>query len=677
MAEEAELAREKGNSLFKQQSYGPAAAQYIEALDLLRRARISDDDTALRESEHKCRLNRAACLLKLQGYGAARRECEAVLAEDGQHAKAHFRLGAALEALGELGAAQKAYTQAAKLDAKLREPREALEALRARTAANPRLEGLLADLAMVEERALRTFNQGDLKRAREQMELALKDARGAKDDWARHWEARALLALALLCQEEGEADAAQQYLAAARRVHRAAADRRAELYTLTTEAAVLLDGGRAADALSTLQTALLLAEELGESRVASRVLGNLAAAHQLLDGSGGGGGHRAIEYGLQALAHSRDAKDRYAEAVDLLNLGRHFRLAGNVDAAKEYLSDGVRLAEGLGYAHLLSVAFGQFGLLQIEHGKAHDHVRLAVDKLKRAADISQANGMARNAVDDAIVLHGAAARWGHATHSEAVNGLTEALTAAEKIGHGGGIRRALAALGLCRARAAAASYVGGGAAAAAARSEAAARRAELPLAERDLARAATLAEEAGDAAMHSEVLGGLALVHALKAKGEEAAAPPRGARTEAAGCAARAREAGEKGRKGAPSARELTNEGAAQLLAAAGDADAAAAACATLEAAVEAAKKDEDAPQEVRASIALGAASEARGDDAAAVRHLRRALEIAPPPAPADAPAAKLQEKLLAVADGYAAGGDAAAALELFKRLLKEFVVLG
>ena len=25
------------------------------------------------------------------------------------------------------------------------------------------------------------------------MELALKDARGAKDDWARHWEARALL----------------------------------------------------------------------------------------------------------------------------------------------------------------------------------------------------------------------------------------------------------------------------------------------------------------------------------------------------------------------------------------------------------------------------------------------------------------------------------------------------
>ena len=175
---------------------------------------------------------------------------------------------------------------------------------------------------------------------------------------------------------------------------------------------MLLDGGRAADALSTLQTALLLAEELGESRVASRVLGNLAAAHQLLDGSGGGGGHRAIEYGLQALAHSRDAKDRYAEAIDLLNLGRHFRLAGNVDAAKEHLSDGVRLAEGLGYAHLLSVAFGQFGLLQIEHGKAHDHVRLAVDKLKRAADISQANGMARNAVDDAVVLHGAAARWG-------------------------------------------------------------------------------------------------------------------------------------------------------------------------------------------------------------------------------------------------------------------------
>ena len=672
MAEEAELAREKGNSLFKQQSYGPAAAQYIEALDLLRRARISDDDTALRESEHKCRLNRAACLLKLQGYGAARRECEAVLAEDGQHAKAHFRLGAALEALGELGAAQKAYTQAAKLDAKLREPREALEALRARTAANPRLEGLLADLAMVEERALRTFNQGDLKRAREQMELALKDARGAKDDWARHWEARALLALALLCQEEGEADAAQQYLAAARRVHRAAADRRAELYTLTTEAAVLLDGGRAADALSTLQTALLLAEELGESRVASRVLGNLAAAHQLLDGSGGGGGHRAIEYGLQALAHSRDAKDRYAEAVDLLNLGRHFRLAGNVDAAKEYLSDGVRLAEGLGYAHLLSVAFGQFGLLQIEHGKAHDHVRLAVDKLKRAADISHANGMARNAVDDAIVLHGAAARWGHATHSEAVNGLTEALTAAEKIGHGGGIRRALAALGLCRARAAAASYVGGR------------RRRRRAVRSRRAARGAPARGARSRARGDARGGGGRRGDALRRCSGPRAGPRSEGERRGGGGAAARRAHRGgglraraRGGREGAEGRAERARaheRGAAQLLAAAGDADAAAAACATLEAAVEAAK-DEDAPQ--RCAPPSPSALRARrvattpprcATSAEPSRSRRRRRRRTP--------RRKLQEKLLAVADGYAAGGDAAAALELFKRLLKEFVVL-
>ena len=89
----------------------------------------------------------------------------------------------------------------------------------------------------------------------------------------------------------------------------------------------------------------------------------------------------------------------------------------------------------------------------------------------------------------------------------------------------------------------------------------------------------------------------------------------------------------------------------------------------------EAAKKDEDAPQEVRASIALGAASERVATTPPRCATSAEPSRSRAPPA-ADAPAAKLQEKLLAVADGYAAGGDAAAALELFKRLLKEFVVL-
>ena len=47
---------------------------------------------------HKCRLNRAACLLKLQGYGAAGNEALHVIKEDPVNAKAHYRLAQASEA---------------------------------------------------------------------------------------------------------------------------------------------------------------------------------------------------------------------------------------------------------------------------------------------------------------------------------------------------------------------------------------------------------------------------------------------------------------------------------------------------------------------------------------------------------------------------------------------------
>ena len=173
--DEAEAARESGNELFKAQSYAEASQKYVDAMVLLQKTDDAAGSKAARqESLHKCRLNRAACLMKLQGYAAARRECEAVLRDDEAHAKAHFRLGQAAEALGELSEAQRSLTTAIRLSPQLREPRDMLDALKARLKARPNLDNTMQDLRLVEERALRALHHADLPRARQQMELLLK-----------------------------------------------------------------------------------------------------------------------------------------------------------------------------------------------------------------------------------------------------------------------------------------------------------------------------------------------------------------------------------------------------------------------------------------------------------------------------------------------------------------------
>ena len=172
--QDAEAARECGNALFKAQSYAEASQKYVDAMALLQKIDDAAGSEARQESLHKCRLNRAACLMKLQGYAAARRECEAVLRDDEAHAKAHFRLGQASEALGELNEAQQSLTTAIRLSPQLREPRDTLDALKARLKARPNLDNTMQDLRLVEERALRALHHADLPRARQQMELLLK-----------------------------------------------------------------------------------------------------------------------------------------------------------------------------------------------------------------------------------------------------------------------------------------------------------------------------------------------------------------------------------------------------------------------------------------------------------------------------------------------------------------------
>ena len=280
--EAAEAAREAGNALFKAQSYAEASLKYVDAMEQLQKlawdgkAPDAAVEKARMESLHKCRLNRAACLMKLQGYRAAQRECEAVLQDDNTNAKAHFRLGQACEALGELGEARERFTAAIKASPQDRAPRDALDALKARLKAQPNLENIFADLKLVEERAFQALHFADLPRARQQMELLLKDARAHKEV---HWEARALLALALLCSEEGETEAADDYMRSATRVACDASDRRAMAYANLAAASIALDAGDTGMAFDELTPGLLLAEELGELQLATRFLTQLAAAH--------------------------------------------------------------------------------------------------------------------------------------------------------------------------------------------------------------------------------------------------------------------------------------------------------------------------------------------------------------------------------------------------------------
>ena len=52
-----------------------------------------------------------------------------------------------------------------------------------------------------------------------------------------------MLGLALLCQDQGEAEAAQDYLDASHRKLEGSDDKRAELFSLQTTAVILIDNG--------------------------------------------------------------------------------------------------------------------------------------------------------------------------------------------------------------------------------------------------------------------------------------------------------------------------------------------------------------------------------------------------------------------------------------------------
>ena len=405
--------KEQGNDLYKAGRHAEAVKKYDEALQALKG--LTDDDA--KDTTTKCRLNKVACLLKLQGYAAAAHECRNVIQAEPENAKALFRLGQAAELLGDYGTAQRALTDSIKLQPSLKEPRDLLAQIQARLKANPRLEQALQDMSLIEERGLRALNYADLKAARQQLELLLKDSRAHKE---AHWEARALLALALLCEDDGETEAATDYIDAARRKLTAADDRRAELYCLQTHAIVFIDRGYFKEALPLLEGGLMLAQEMGEKGLSARFLCNLALVHTL-----SGEYARGVEDGTLAVSSARERNDRHFEAVAGSVLAQALRKSRMYESAYDVLENATRHAEAIGYAHVLGATLREAAFLALEDtrgsgggggegleeegdgeaAKVATRVKKALSLLDRCHKISTANGLRRAACDDALNLY--------------------------------------------------------------------------------------------------------------------------------------------------------------------------------------------------------------------------------------------------------------------------------
>jgi hypothetical protein len=172
-----------------------------------------------------------------------------------------------------------------------------------------------------------------------------------------------------------------------------------------------------------------------EEGLAYRFQANLALVHMLRGEDIG----RALEYANLALDAARQRRDAYFEAVTCNIVGQLLRKKDPA-AALELLTDASRVAETLGYSHLLSATLRQLALLELEGASTTPHraaVLDAVKKLQRCHKISTSNGLLRAACDDALNMYAARLEHRIGTRDEALTGLEAALKEAKAIQYKG------------------------------------------------------------------------------------------------------------------------------------------------------------------------------------------------------------------------------------------------
>jgi len=307
-------------------------------------------------------------------------------------------------------------------------------------------------------------------------------------------------------------------------------------------------------------------------------------------------------------------------------------------AALELLTDANRIAETLGYSHLLSASLRQLALLELDGSNAAPRalaVQEAVKKLQRCHKISTSNGLIRAACDDALNMHAARLEHRIGARSEALAGLEAALKEAKSIQYKAAqvdLHIALAAGYMCHPE--------GGAGRTA-------DPAYLVKADEHLEAALKLAEPESTA--HAHILAQQSLIHVLRANLGGTHPPSSPADTEEVAPALQALRCATEslcmrtGTANLAAALEaavdpaaLTNLGVAMLTAQRTtweqpepDATAAAATAKSIfDRALGAAAKENIAEVRGRALLAMACAEEALGEAEAAMDHLHTLLEL-------------------------------------------------
>ena len=437
MADPCSQERARGNSLFRQKQFKLAADAYEKAMKLAKGEQSLHDVAAL---------NLVAALLKLHAYAAAKKQAHILVRNNPQNAKAHYRLGQAYQALYQPDQAQDAYNEAIKLDPSLREPRQSLLHLKQQLKDDSRFAQLCQDLSRVEARAYTSLQLAELPRARQQMELMLRDARAAK---MTHFEVRALIGLALICVNEAENEGACDYLKAARTaitgVHD---DVFAEILICHVSAVVALEEGKLQDAATHVAAGEALASETRDVCMLSRLLATRAAIY-----ASNGSVDQALAVARDGIKFAYEGDDRHGAAMHALQMGHLLGKSGQGDLAYEWLRSGSDLAYGLAYSHPLHSAHSLIAQLQLQYGKSANRHSSAIEKFDKAFAISEKNKLCRDACDAAHNLFSTQLRTCSAPLTECVAGLQFAMSEARKISYTSGLIRSGLELAL--------SFIGG------------------------------------------------------------------------------------------------------------------------------------------------------------------------------------------------------------------------
>ena len=144
---------------------------------------------------------------------------------------------------------------------------------------------------------------------------------------------------------------------------------------------------------------------------------------------------------------------RHGEAVALINLGMALRGLREVAAAIAHLRSGGVVSQELGYSHPLARAHALHAQLALETlGRSHPArgAHAALEQLRYAARISEANGLRRAACDDKYNVLLAEMRWGQCPLSQCISKLEIVAEDAKEHGDKAAQMRAFAAIGLAR-----------------------------------------------------------------------------------------------------------------------------------------------------------------------------------------------------------------------------------